>query len=418
MTLIEMFDRTPVENIITTLAIKPDRVIYVGSDSRKAKRAIPAYEKILKNRGIKAEIIVRSVAKNDLEGILESLNGIFDDPDEDSFIIDISGGDESSLVAVGMILGGSAVYENKRISAFRINPVSRHGVLFDMKNDGGKISVNRTVCDFSDGSQVYLTVEEDIILHGGKVLDRGVKFDRGDPVERDIDIMWELCWSCCQNWNTEIGRISAAVSRYTDDDGLYVISDGAFCKGRNQVDKKLFDRFTDEGFILPVKRNGDLLTFRFKNTIVKECLTKAGSLLEYYTYKSVLAIKRDGRYVYDDAEVGVVIAWDDDVDGTRNEIDCMAASGVIPVFISCKNGNVETDELYKLDAVADRFGHEYAKTALASTIFFDEDHYSYDGDMAANNLKNRADDMGIRLMSKLHKTSAERFEKQLAGLVG
>lgn len=418
MTLIEMFDRTPVENIITALALKPDRVIYVGSDSRRAKRAIPDYERILENRGISTRLMVRSVAKNDLEGILESLNGIFDDPDEDSFIIDISGGDESSLVAVGMILGGNAVYENKRISAFRINPVSRRGVLFDMKNDGGKISVNRTVCDFSDGSQVYLTVEEDVILHGGKVLDRGVKFRRGDAVERDIDTMWHLCWSSDKNWNTEIGRISAAISRYTDDNELYVISDEAYRKGRNQVDKKLIDRFTDEGFILPVKREGDLLTFRFKNTIVKECLTKAGSLLEYYTYKSALAVQKDGRYVYDDAEVGVVIAWDDDVDGTRNEIDCMTMSGVIPVFISCKNGNVETDELYKLDAVADRFGHEYAKTALASTIFFDEDHYSYDGDMAAKNLKNRADDMGIRLLSKLHQVSAGRFEKQLAGLVG
>lgn len=418
MTLIEMFDRTPVENIITALAIRPDRVIYVGSDSRRAKRAIPNYQKILENRGIKSVLTTRSVAKNDLEGILESLNGIFDDPDEDSFIIDISGGDESSLVAVGMILGGNAVYENKRISAFRINPVSRRGVLFDMKNDGGKIAVSRTSCDFSVNSQVYLTVEEDVILHGGKVLDRGVKFERGDRVGRDIDLMWSLCWTCCNNWNTEIGRISAAVSRFADDNSLYIISDKAFEKGRNQVDKKLFDRFCREGLILPVKREGDLLRFRFRNTVVKECLTKAGSLLEYYTYKSALAAQRDERYVYDDAEVGVVIAWDDDVDGTRNEIDCMTMSGVIPVFISCKNGNIETDELYKLDAVANRFGHEYAKTALASTIFFDEDHYSYDGDTAVMNLKNRADDMGIRLLSRLHQASAERFEKLLAGLVG
>ena len=114
----------------------------------------------------------------------------------------------------------------------------------------------------------------------------------------------------------------------------------------------------------------------------------------------------------------MVICWDDDVDGTRNEIDCMATSGVIPVFISCKNGNIETDELYKLDTVADRFGHEYARTALASTTFFDPDHPSYDGDTATANLKNRADDMGIRMLSNLHQVSEERFAKMLAGLVG
>lgn len=418
MTLIEIFDRTPVENIISTLAIKPDRVIFVGPDSRKAKRSVPAYQKILEKRGISTEMIVRSVAKNDLEGILESLNRIFSDTEEDSFIIDISGGDESSLVAVGMILGGSAVYENKKICAFRINPSSRNAVMFEMKKSEAGIAVERTNLNFSCGSQVYLTVEEDVILHGGMVLDRGVKFSRGDAVEKDIDIMWQDCWNRCQNWNVEIGRIASAISRYSDDSGLYVISDEAFRKGRNQVDKKLFDRFVEEGLILPRKRDGDLLTFSFKNRIVMECLTKAGSLLEYHTYKTALSVKRDGEYVYDDAEVGVVIAWDDDVNGTRNEIDCMVMSGVIPVFISCKNGNVETDELYKLDAVADRFGHEYAKTALASTVFFDEDHPSYDGDMAVMNLKNRADDMGIRLLSKLHQTTEEKFAKQLKSLVG
>ncbi|MBQ2725874.1 MAG: DUF1887 family protein [Clostridia bacterium] len=418
MTLVEIFDRTPVENIISTLAVKPDRVVFVGPDARKAKRAVPAYQKILENRGIRTEMTVRSVAKNDLEGILESISGILNDSAEDSFIIDISGGDESALVAVGMILGGSAMYENKRICAFRINPVSRIAVLFEMKKTDSGISVERTTCDFSAESQVYLTVEEDVILHGGMVLDRGLKFRRGDAVEKDIDIMWQDCWNRCSNWNTEIGRISAAVSRYSDDDGLYVISDEAFRKGRNQVDKKLFDRFVSEGLILPQKRDKDLLSFRFKNRIVMECLTKAGSLLEYYTYKTALSVKRDDKYVYDDAEVGVVIAWDDDVSGTRNEIDCMVMSGVIPVFISCKNGNIETDELYKLDAVADRFGHEYAKTALASTIFFDEEHPSYDGDMAALNLKNRADDMGIRLLSRLHQMPEEKFAKQLKSLVG
>lgn len=418
MTLVEIFDRTPVENIISTLAVKPDRVIFVGPDSRKAKRAIPAYQQILNNRGIRAEMTVRSVAKNDLEGILDSLNEIFSDPDEKNFIIDISGGDEGSLVAVGMVLGGNAKPKGKRICAFRINPISRHAILFELKHTDSGISVERTICDFSVGTQVYLTVEEDIILHGGKVLDRGLKFKRGDAVEADIDTMWKHCWTRCRNWNVEIGRISAAISRYSDDNELYIISDDAFKKGRNQVDKALFNLFIDEGLILPVKKNGDLTTFRFKNRIVKECLTKAGSLLEYYTYKTALAVKRDNMYLYDDAEVGVVICWDDDVEGTRNEIDCMATSGVIPVFISCKNGNVETDELYKLSAVADRFGHEYAKTALASTLFFDEDDPSYDGDMAANNLKNRADDMGIRLLSKLHKVPVERFEKQLAGLVG
>ena len=41
---------------------------------------------------------------------------------------------------------------------------------------------------------------------------------------------------------------------------------------------------------------------------------------------------------------------------TKNEIDVMLMRGVVPVFVSCKNGAVKMDELYKLDTVAQRFG--------------------------------------------------------------
>jgi hypothetical protein len=47
MTLIELFDKTPVENILGSLALKPDKVVFITPESRKAIRALPNYQKIL-----------------------------------------------------------------------------------------------------------------------------------------------------------------------------------------------------------------------------------------------------------------------------------------------------------------------------------------------------------------------------------
>ncbi len=61
--------------------------------------------------------------------------------------------------------------------------------------------------------------------------------------------------------------------------------------------------------------------------------------------------------VYDDALNGVVIDWDgefhdeevEDLYDTENEIDVLLMHDIVPVFVSCKNGIVTSEELYKLD---------------------------------------------------------------------
>ena len=93
-------------------------------------------------------------------------------------------------------------------------------------------------------------------------------------------------------------------------------------------------------------------------------------------------------------ETGVCIDWDGETKGadTENEIDVMMMRGMIPVFVSCKNGFVETDELYKLATVAERFGGKYAKKALVAS--------SLDlGSSFGKILKQRADEMGIMILA-------------------
>ena len=68
--------------------------------------------------------------------------------------------------------------------------------------------------------------------------------------------------------------------------------------------------------------------------------------------------------------------------------------GVIPVFVSCKNGYVSPDELYKLEVVAEQFGSSYAKKVLiAPALDSYGDHGAY--------IENRAEDMGIQVIKSL-----------------
>lgn len=427
MTLIELYDRTPVENIITSLALKPEKVVFVGSEGRKIKRAVPLYKRIFDGRGMNIEIQTRSVSKNDLEDITNVLYDIIaEDSGEDQFVVDISGGDESTLVAVGMMLGSCSVGNNKKLYAFRINVSSRRGVLFEILpgsenngENGGRVRIERQVYDFSYHTQVYLTVEENIILHGGRILAKGVNFKRGDPVSADVDAMWNICRKDCTKWNAKIGTLSGAVSSYSDISGLYMLPEVSFGTGRGDVDRAMWEKFVEAGLVrIDKKRSGGgLIVFSYKNKIVEECLNKSGSSLEYLTYKAGIEEMENGEPVFDDAELSVVIDWDDEPEGTSNEIDCILMHGMVPLFISCKNGDVKTDELYKLEAVSEKFGSGYSKAALVSTVYFDPEARSYDGKRATETLKNRADDMQIRMVMKTHQMTSDRLGADLARLV-
>jgi len=78
---------------------------------------------------------------------------------------------------------------------------------------------------------------------------------------------------------------------------------------------------------------------------------------------------------------------------TENEIDVLLMHGMVPVFISCKNGHVEMEELFKLGTVADRFGGKYAKKVLVATALTDN--------ISTQHLLQRAEDMGIRVVTEL-----------------
>ena len=64
-----------------------------------------------------------------------------------------------------------------------------------------------------------------------------------------------------------------------------------------------------------------------------------------------------------------VVRWDEVLGhgSVSNEVDVMAARGVIPLFISCKACDIKTEALNELAILRDRFGGKGAKAAIVTT---------------------------------------------------
>ena len=76
----------------------------------------------------------------------------------------------------------------------------------------------------------------------------------------------------------------------------------------------------------------------------------AGRTLEMKIFKECLTLcDKNNEYIYYDVANGVYVDWDGRINSkagpggyyvdTENEIDIVLMRGIVPIFISCKNGN-------------------------------------------------------------------------------
>ena len=181
--------------------------------------------------------------------------------------------------------------------------------------------------------------------------------------------------------------------------------------------KSLARKLYFEGLILEHKIDEEEFFVTYKDEQVKRCLTKAGQVLEMKMSILLMNAKdKKGNLIYNDVVNGVYIDWDgkihenSDIPDTANEIDVLAMRGTIPIFISCKNGKVSIDELFKLNSVAEQFGGQYAqKILLAPGLYKNElPQYEY--------LFQRAEDMHIRVIDSIRHDLNELSDEKIIKL--
>lgn len=402
MTVVEFFSCSPIENMISCFSLKPDKVIFVG-DGRRMKRRVKAYESLAKRLGINSVFEYRSVTQNSVNRICDVLIEIVETEGDCCF--DLTGGSELALVAMGKVYQFYVGERHLQMQRFNIST----GKLIDCDDDGEVPATHMTV---------KLNVEENVALHGGKVVQR-LKYDALRDKD-DICTLWEICKRKASYWNSCINKLGEllAVSHY-EEAGNRAVIDTARCRSLPGFIKKYEEvkdfvlQLSSKGLIKNVKETSTEFSFTYKNASVKKCLSKAGNVLEYKALILASELEyADGGKIYTDSASGVLIDWDgtkeeSGFEGTVNEIDLLLMRGFAPVFISCKNGGVDDYELYKLSSVANEFGGKYAKKVLLVTELNKRGR-------AKEYFLQRAADMDIRVIQGVNKMTDKQFAQQLA----
>ena len=399
MTLIEFFEKDAIENICSTLIKPPDRVIFVGYDKKLMEKHAERYQAILAAKKLKVEMRCVAINQNKIQSIIDELSKIVEENDD--CVFDLTGGEDLYLVATGIIFERYKNRKNRHLQMHRFN--IHNNSIADVDQDGQIIE-----CD----SLPTLSVEENIRLYGGDIVyeeqrkNTTYRWDMTDDFKQDINTMWAICKQDVRFWNTRIGLLKAAEEAADRPDELTVsvtsdqIGD-AMPKGvKTTTICKFLGRLRGQGLLTEYQYDDQVFSVTYKNLQVKRCLTVEGQVLEMKVYLAALeATEGDGvTKTYNDVMNGVTIDWDGNIHvdseecDTENEIDIMMMHGMVPVFVSCKNGVFDNEELYKLNTVATRFGGKYAKKVLVATALKDIDIKN------AEYLRRRAKDMGIRLV--------------------
>ena len=393
MTYIEFYDSEAVVNICSSLATAPDRVIILCGDKKPVLRRIPHYKRVLADRGHDVEFLCESVNKNSLQSIVEKLSSLVNTYDD--IHVDLTGGEDLLLVAIGVV---SERFPDKKIQLHRFNVINNS--FYDCDGNG-EVAIKEAP---------RLTVEENIRIHGGDVVFCDVRsgttprWDMNEDFLCDINRMWEICRGNPREWNTQLGVFAFAELLQTEEnDSLTtivridkLIEKLSVFKAKYVYLKRLIGDLESAGLLTCVN-DGETITLTYKNHQIKSCLTKAGSALELKIYSIMRALEEKGEPMYAVLN-GVFVDWDGEDDENRgeteNEIDVLAVKGLVPVFISCKNGKVDAEELYKLKSVADRFGGAYARCILFTSTLDRESDF-------AISFRSRARSMGIEIIDNV-----------------
>lgn len=417
MTYIEFFDKIASENVSACLTYVPDRVIYIGDNAKQMKKHIENYREVFEDRGYKIEFLCRSISRSNLNNVITLLTEIVETYED--CVFDITGGDEIFVLALGVVYGK---YPDKNIQIHKFN--LRNNTIFD--------------CDM-DGTTIYkeppaLTVRENIRIYGGDVVygeddaEKTCRWDMDEDFRRDIDLIWDICKEDVRHWNLQCNVFATAdLVGSVSEDGLITV---ATCSAvdyhlslhnaQYKIDYDIIRSLLRNGLLTSFDDDGCTVGIAYKNEQVKKCLTKAGQALEMKIFAAARDLRdNNGKPIYQDAMNGVVIDWDgefhDDIEegiyDTENEIDVLLMHDVVPVFISCKNGMVTSDELYKLETVAERFGGPYAKKVLIATAL------DRPGE-AGEYFRQRAKDMNIRLIEDIQFLDDIELARKLKSLWG
>lgn len=350
-TLIELYDERAIENILAPDMFHPRRIIYlcpreVLRDHTRQQKLAAFYRK----RGWEPELIFVGTSLFEADRILRQLFTIEEKyPD---CAIDVTGGSDAALFAAGMFAA------RKGVPAFTYS--RRKNRFYDISG-----------ADFADDLYCDLTysIEDFFLMAGGTLL----------PGRVDNHILsqylpyFDPFFSCFLRFRHEWPTIISYIQRISpaeygqipplDITGSYTVKGER--GSRNSANEDALQELAQIGFIQDLTIIPDQqVSFRFRDVHTRAWLRDVGSVLELYTYKACV-----DAAIFHDVISSAVVRWDDVLGhgSVLNEIDVMAARGVIPLFLSCKACDIKTEALNELAILRDRLGGKGAKAVIVTT---------------------------------------------------
>ncbi len=362
MTLLEFFTESHIDNIAACLRLRPENMIIVGNIDQMRDPA-KRYRALLKQRKQRTEITMCDVQGKDLGQIREVLNRLVQS--DDQVVIDLTGGDETVLLAVGAALAGLDAGKRQSIRVEKFD--HEHDAVMDCLNGNRKLPAKA----------ITLTVEELISLHGGSIHSDAYQ-PPADCRCSELDGLWDIVSRTPRTWNRSISQLNEFESRADSKTQVYLPL-GYLRRSIHEYEQKeqpvreLLDKLNDAGVIYN-ESTCSSLEYTYRSPMLRYCTLRAGNVLEVKTLLEGRAALENGKPLFQDCRMSVGIDWDgvvydpaEHVPETRNEIDVVLIHGTTPLFVSCKNGNIGEEELYKLHTVASRFGGPYARKMLIAT---------------------------------------------------
>lgn len=366
---IEFLDEEPIENVITSLHFKIDKTIFFGfADAIEKKKEIT--KNFLKKYCGVREVSFVCLPEYQLDSILATMRKVVEQEliRKNEVFFEVTGGESLILIAFGMLAESfKAPMHSFDIEMQKLIELNRENVT--------------PISEVVQKQNIKLDLDAFIEMQGGKInyrLHKGAKNLEDPEFEKQIDALWTISSKYGEKWNFFADFLRRCCAPDTD---LYVNVTGkqvlaAYRKvNRFQSIKelgKILSECAAAGAFKDFVHTKDQLSFQYKDEKIKDILWDAGSILEMHTYM-------EERKTADDCMVGVHLDWDGiiynhSMKDTLNEVDVLSLRGVIPTFISCKNGSVNQMALYELKTVADKFGGKYAKKVIAAPQGLNDTH--------------------------------------------
>lgn len=376
LTLIELYDtRDAANNTLSLQLLKPDEMIVFIDRQDLDRHPERLMENCLRVLGLRTRVTYQPCDPYEIAAVADQMETILCERGVENCAVDIMGGSEALLLAVGACC--QMFPELRIISQRDFQPYWIGG-----PQKGQGISV-----------PFLLSVQQAIALAGGELLGcghtdwRALDEDTLTLIPRIFEIYMQHRpeWPAFSHYLQKLCQLQycAHEASYTGPKTFVHHTAG---NRMLTVNMAIASDLSSIGVIRDLRLTGTGCSIVFRNSRMVRYLCDTGSWLELYVY-SVLR----SRAIFHDVEINPVISWDNDTDteDTTNEVDLIASDGLKQLFISCKSGIPDNVAVNEIAAIVRRFGTQCARPVLVTASDLQRD---------APAVFRRAMDMGVTVI--------------------